>query len=557
MNEDISIQRKKLGNLLRDVDTRRFAIPKLQREFVWDGPKAAKLLDSIVRGMPIGTLMVWNAPRKQRLHLRQDYVVLPPFDPEHSNVWFLMDGQQRVSVLYHVREGSKLKNANRREIDFRRVVLVLNGEEEAQVRYRKPVDGEYVSLCDVLSSGWRQRLGNLPQRKAARVAAARKALLDYPVFLMFLKTGTIDHVQETFLRINTQGMKVTTADRIISRATTLHLRDVLHEVRDNLDEAFRAIQEPPILFAMMAAHGGKEARGEALERELERLNASFAEDPKRKGALERTWRGLRVAFGKAVDYLRQNFLIVHRGFLYSDYMIAMLALFYFQNQGRGPDAFQRTQLKRWFWATTVGSRYSGRNFNRHISKDLKYFEGLAHGKRTQFSYTPEKERAELRRSLYASPTGITSAVYSLLLLRRPVSLTDDGMNEIPVNHYATTANRKDRHHIFPSALMSQHEQPPNDFNSIANICLLTAQENQQLGRRQPRSYLADVRTREGIFKKKMARHLIPVGPDSGVWKGDIVRGFRLFLRQRTELLCDAMEEEAGIRLFRRERQVQR
>jgi uncharacterized protein with ParB-like and HNH nuclease domain len=38
---------------------RRFAVPKLQRNFVWDPRRAAKLLDSIYRGMPIGSLFLW------------------------------------------------------------------------------------------------------------------------------------------------------------------------------------------------------------------------------------------------------------------------------------------------------------------------------------------------------------------------------------------------------------------------------------------------------------------------------------------------------------------
>ena len=67
---NLTIQQKKLSVLLRDIDERRFAIPRLQREFVWDGPKAAKHLDSIVRGMPIGTITIWQAPRAERLHLR-------------------------------------------------------------------------------------------------------------------------------------------------------------------------------------------------------------------------------------------------------------------------------------------------------------------------------------------------------------------------------------------------------------------------------------------------------------------------------------------------------
>lgn len=44
---------------------RRFAVPKLQRNFVWDPGRAAKLLDSIYRDMPIGSLFLWEMDRNR------------------------------------------------------------------------------------------------------------------------------------------------------------------------------------------------------------------------------------------------------------------------------------------------------------------------------------------------------------------------------------------------------------------------------------------------------------------------------------------------------------
>src|SRR3954465_9381405 len=95
------------------LDRGVFAIPRLQREFVWNGPKAAKLLDSMLRGMPIGMTLIWETPKSQLLHLRQRYHVLPHFDRNNPKVWFLIDGQQRVSVLHHVRVGDRLQNSKR------------------------------------------------------------------------------------------------------------------------------------------------------------------------------------------------------------------------------------------------------------------------------------------------------------------------------------------------------------------------------------------------------------------------------------------------------------
>src|ERR1035438_10356947 len=118
----IHIYKIKVARLLNHVNRGQFAIPKLQREFVWDGKKAAKLLDSIIRGMPIGVPMVWETPASRRLHLREKYHVLPSFNKRNRRVWFIIDGQQRVSVLHHTQIGDALRNGRLKPVDFQKVV---------------------------------------------------------------------------------------------------------------------------------------------------------------------------------------------------------------------------------------------------------------------------------------------------------------------------------------------------------------------------------------------------------------------------------------------------
>ena len=258
-----------------------------------------------------------------------------------------------------------------------------------------------------------------------------------------------------------------------------------------------------------------------------------------------------MCFGKAVDYLRQNFSVITRDYLYSDYMISVLALFFFWN-GQGTTARQKEQIRKWFWATAVGSRYSGSKFFICLPADLKFFRKLATQRGVVFKYSPQVDKIDVRKSLYASRTGIATAFYCMMLRRHPVSILDDGLNEIPIAHYATPANRKDRHHIFPRFLMIGWDVPPGLYNSICNICLLTAEENQRIASRRPRSYLADARNNAGYFKRKMQRHLIPVDDDSGVWLTDVKKGFNRVLRERNDWICRELEVEASIRLFRRE-----
>src|SRR5262249_17910536 len=93
---------------------------------------------------------------------------------------------------------------------------------------------------------------------------------------------------------------------------------------------------------------------------------------------------------------------------------------------------------------------------------------------------------------------------------------------------------------------------PLGHRLICNICLLTAEENQTIGSQRPRSYLGDVRDNGQYFRRKMARHLLPIQEDSGLWVRNVSQGFSRFLKERTDLICRALEDEAGVRLFRRD-----
>ena len=549
----IKIRRIRVHKLLDHVSDGKFAIPKLQREFVWDGKKAAKLLDSILSGMPIGVPMLWDTPRSQRLHLREKYHVLPGFNKRNRRVWFIIDGQQRVSVLHHTQIGDKLDNGRLKPVDFAKVVLALGkAEADKLVQYRRPQDGEYVPIYRVLDSHWRKRLNALGKRKMGRIRRYRQRLLDYPIHFMFID-GKIDEIKECFLRVNTLGMKVTTADAVIAGAETLDLRDFTHEVRGQIrDPGFKDLPEMPILFALVATQGGTEARGRALRSRVNGLEKAASHNERKRRKLAADWTRLASCFGKAVNYLSDQFSVLSRDYLGYDYIISMLALFYFWN-GRGPSERQKREIRKWFWATCFGQRYSGGEFLRCVPKDTKFFKQLAQNSREKFHYRPLKDRSHVVGTQYASRTGIGCGVYCLLLQRRPVSIMENGLNEITRLRYAAPANRKDRHHIFPRAVMRGVDESPSRYNSVANICLLTAEENKQIRNKQPRKYLDYVRVSTRYFRRKMERHLIPYDDQSGIRLRNVKRGFSRFIKQRADLICEAAEREAGIRLFHRDR----
>ena len=96
----------KVGDLLSDVKNGKVGLPDLQRPFVWKDSKARDLLDSMLKGYPIGYIMLWQSPdgyetinhigTNDKTYIQPDYLVI--------------DGQQRLTALLAAISGIKVKS---------------------------------------------------------------------------------------------------------------------------------------------------------------------------------------------------------------------------------------------------------------------------------------------------------------------------------------------------------------------------------------------------------------------------------------------------------------
>jgi len=205
----------------------KFAVPKLQRAFVWNGRKAATLLDSIYRGMPIGSLTIWDTSKRNKNLLRHTLHILPPFKDRNGRVWFVLDGQQRLSVLYRIFERGDPVNSGRDVLDFNRIVFrVTEGNELARFQYRKPVVGEWISVRSILASNWNSRLRELTPGQLNRAARCRQLLQSYQVPIVKISTEDLEEARELFIRINSLGTPLGAADRAFARASRFDLREL-------------------------------------------------------------------------------------------------------------------------------------------------------------------------------------------------------------------------------------------------------------------------------------------------------------------------------------------
>ena len=55
----MGIANKKLKDLLNRFDAAELVLPEIQRDFVWGKNNVLLLFDSLYRGLPIGSMLVW------------------------------------------------------------------------------------------------------------------------------------------------------------------------------------------------------------------------------------------------------------------------------------------------------------------------------------------------------------------------------------------------------------------------------------------------------------------------------------------------------------------
>ena len=550
----IEVKTIPVKTLRRHLELGRFAVPRLQREFVWNGKKAAMLFDSIYRRMPIGSLLVWKTGRNNESLLRKAMHILPPYDRTNPHIWFLIDGQQRLSVLYQCMSGGDPKiNADDKEVDFSKVTFAVNGVADGgiQFAYRTPVDGEFVSVRAILAPNWRQKLARLPKYKLDRLAKCRAAVLTYPLPVIFTQTTNIEDVKQLFIRINSAGTPIRAADRTFTEISDIDLREMAHELRDQLQVGgFRRVPPETVLQGFALALDPKSQDvGERAYRSTLRAweKEAMVDDAATKRAYAE-WDRYKRACGLAVDYLRMTFCLRDAEFLPSTNMLATLAVFFFHHPSQ-PHSAQRREIRKWFWATGVGKRYSGRGYRENIIADSALFRRLARTGHGRFAFPQRVPHSEVRAAQYGQRSSVTNAFYCLLANLEPCYFKNG--EPLPVDLYAVRANRKNRHHIFPQTLASNSGLVPSQYNSICNICFLDEQTNQEIGAKSPRVYLTEWRNRR-FFARAMRSHRIPYERSSPLWLRGVKRAYPRFVKARLALLCREFEKQAGIKLFQKD-----
>jgi uncharacterized protein with ParB-like and HNH nuclease domain len=227
--------------LIEQIDSGELSLPDLQRPFVWKMTQVRDLFDSLYHGYPAGYFLFWSTPTAVDSHKVSSA-------PGNSSVLkLIVDGQQRLTSLYSVVKDRVVITADNAMQPIRIAFNPLT-EEFAVTDAAKENDPEWLSSISSIwedgVGGWDFTNGFLDQLASSRELTSDEkktigkaleklqALRSYQFSALELSSDLdIDEVAEVFVRINSKGVALNSADFILT-LMSVHRKEARHQLED-------------------------------------------------------------------------------------------------------------------------------------------------------------------------------------------------------------------------------------------------------------------------------------------------------------------------------------
>lgn len=554
------IENTQLQHLLGKVKTGELGLPDLQRPFVWQNNKVRDLLDSMMKGYPIGFVMVWHTSNLNDYNSKNigydDKVYKIPRE-------VIIDGQQRLTSLFSAIYGIKIfdKNYQEREIEISFNPLIRKFEvPDATIRRNK----EFISkISDLFFAKENNRSSKFIDEYIAALNKDRsdkqsELLTDDEIEIIRTNFNDLlnlqkyslpsisinsdaseEDVSQIFVRVNSGGQKLNENDFILTLLSVY-----AKELRDKIDVFCQEARipkqgtsynnliqvDPSHVVRMAIGYGFKRARlryAYMLLRGKDLLTGQITEDyrnenlNKFKESLDvvlnlNNWHGFLNVLVE-IGYVSEKIIASEIAVVFS-YTMYLIAKYDYKLDS----VSLRKYISKWFFMVALTSMYnkSTETTVEKIYNDLKQIKTADEFKnyideQCSIRLTEDYFNVTLPKELETS-AAISPSWYAYLasqnILHYPILF-----GNVPVSNYllpgsSGSKNAIDKHHIFPKHYLETIGIKEDIFrNQIANFTYIDYVNNIEISDNEPKAYIAKMKTRFGQeeFDKYCEQHALP------------------------------------------------
>lgn len=535
-------------NLISDIDSGRVKIPQFQREYVWSKEDAAKLIDSVLRGYPIGTFILWKT--RDTLRSIRDIGGLKLKDaPEGDSVYYVLDGQQRITSLYAGIKGVSIKRENFKNKkvniieDFSQIYINLTAEENDEQIVVTNIDMlnemQYISLKELLDANFTQIFRKFNHDELInQIETYRTKIQNYQFSVVELTNAPIEVATEVFTRLNTGGKTLTVFEimsaKMYDEENSFDLAEKHDEFLADLEtNRFGAISNTVVL-QLISLILNKDCAKKSI---LSTNKVDFIE----------IWDKTIDATKSTIDYFRTFYRIPVSGLLPYDSLLVPFAYFFYFNNSKKPDDFQRKWLQDYFWRCCLSSRFSS-GVESKMAQDIKKIESILSKEEPEQLEGIDVSLSSLEQNgRFTVGRAYIKALICILAYHEPKSF-DDGAKVMLDNDHLKMSTSKNYHHFFPRAYLSKKKIDEDKINHIANITLVDDFLNKQKIRdKAPSVYMKEYVAGNGNIVKTMKSHLIDDLDSWGIWTDE----YETFFDKRLAAIQKELKERLIINQYDR------
>ena len=519
--------------LMHQIETGVVKIPQFQRHFIWDKRKSAKLVDSLLKGYPIGTFIFWKTKEELRSIRNLGDVELPP-TPAGDYIQYVLDGQQRLTTLFATVRGLSVQRDGRTD-DFSQMYIDLDADSDQDLvltDVSEKEDQSFISVTDLLSAEF-TTLAGFPEKYHDKMQHYKRVLEGYNFSVILVPEAPIDVATEIFTRINVTGQPLSVFEIMVAKTFSAERDFDLAErtsvlLQELSDAQYGTIPDIVVLQAVSAIMA-KESSKKAI---LKLARDRFID----------TWPDAVEAIKAAVDYFRSVLKIPVSQLLPYKALLVPFAYFFNLHPDR-PTGEMKGNLIELFWRVSLGGYYS-QSLESRLATDIRRVDAILAGKAPNYDY-PVDTRKEfiLKNGSFGTGRSFIKAILCLLAARRPRSFMDNAEVNIS-NDWLKQSNSRNYHHFFPKAYLRRQRVSDDLANHIGNITLVDDYLNKrEIGTRKPSNYMRKFKRSNPGLAATMRTHLIDVDK-FGVWDDDYDR----FLDRR----CAAIARKLSSKVTRRD-----
>lgn len=496
---------RKYQDLISDIEKGVIKIPKFQREFVWPIEKTAALLDSIVKGYPIGTFILWKTNQRMAEVKEVGSISLPP-TPDDRQVEYVLDGQQRMTSLFAAYRGAKIPRGGSKKVtDFAEIYVNLDPAlpDDAQIVVHELPENasKCVSLKDVLALN-----RDVEKRLVAELGLTdddldvadkfKQAFATYDFSLVTLTREDIDSAIEVFTRINTGGSVLTLFEIMVAKTydedRKFDMQVEWNKVQTDLEEVgYDGVSPSTVMQLLALVLAGEAKRSTILGLDKIKVIETW---PKAVGAIK-----------SAVDHFRTAYRIPVSALLPYDSLIVPFAYWFFIKRYE-PAGKDHLRMRKFFWRSSLGYRYSSAVESK-LAADKRAIDDIISGGEGTWDIPVNITGAEgLIGTNFATGNSLCKAILCLLAFEQPRNFHNDGTVLLD-NSYLKIASSKNFHHFFPKDHL--RTKGVGNENSVVNITLIGADLNKrQINAKPPKIYITKFEASNRNISGSLATHLI-------------------------------------------------